>query len=79
MYHMISSVNKCNKILNRVLKALHNIQESILKISNPFTLVILHVRISSVQTINIFNIKITSSHGNTLQYVLCTFDGWFII
>ena len=57
MYHMISSVNKCNKILNRVLKALHNIQESILKISNLFTLVILHVRISSVQTINIFNIK----------------------
>lgn len=54
---MISSVNKCNKILNRVLKALHNIQESILKISNLFTLVILHVRISSVQTINIFNIK----------------------
>ena len=79
MYHMISSVNKCNKILNRVLKALHNIQESILKISNIFTLVILHVRISSVQTINIFNIKITSSHGNTLQYVLCTFDGWIII
>ena len=57
MYHMISSVNKCNKILKRVLKALHNIQESILKISNLFTLVILHVRISSVQTINIFNIK----------------------
>lgn len=76
---MISTVNKCNKILNRVLKALHNIQESIPKISNLFTLVILHVHISSVQTINIFNIKITSSHGSTLQYGLCTFDGWIII
>lgn len=73
---MISTVNKCNKILNRVLKALHNIQ---VKISNLFTLVILHVHISSVQTINIFNIKITSSHGSTLQYGLCTFDGWIII
>ena len=23
--------------------------------------------------------KITSSHGSTLQYGLCTFDGWIII